>query len=77
MFSEYFAVAAKFNQKKIHKLIFVNKNWPFNPFIKCSKFCDLPSTCEAKLVLMEELYVELKHEVEHEEIMQEQFLALV
>jgi hypothetical protein len=63
--------------KKIHHLIFINNNWPFDPCIKHSKFCDLPSTCETKIVIMEELDVKLKHEVEHEEIMQEIFLALV
>jgi hypothetical protein len=42
------------------KLIFVHKNWPFDPRIDCLKQIDVASTCEVESDLMAKLEVELK-----------------
>jgi hypothetical protein len=62
-FSPYFTNVT-FRQKKLDKLIFVNKKWPFKPRIGYPKF---GNSWEVELILIEELDVEFEHKVEHEE----------
>jgi hypothetical protein len=50
------------------KPIFVNKNWPSNPWIGCLKPINLAFTCEVEYGLMIKLKVEFEDEVEGENI---------
>lgn len=45
-------------KQKIWKLIFINKNWPFDLWIGCVKSIDLASACEMESDLIVELEVE-------------------
>ncbi len=49
------------------KLIFVHKNWPFNPCAGCLKPSNLAIVCEVEFDLTNELDVEFVDEMEHEE----------
>jgi len=52
---------------KMNKLIFVHKNWPFNPHVGWLKPSNLVIVCEAKFDLIDELDAKFIDEVEHEE----------
>jgi len=47
-----------FETKNLDKLIFINKNWPFDLWIDCVKSIDLASACEMESDLILELEVE-------------------
>jgi len=49
------------------KLMFVHKNWPFNPCVGYLKPYDLVTICEVKFDLINELDAEFVDEMEHEE----------
>jgi hypothetical protein len=51
----------------VDKLIFVNKNWPFNLWIGCLKPTNFAFACEVKSKLMVELEAKFKNEVEGED----------
>ncbi len=51
----------------LHKLIFVNKNWPTYLCVHCLNHVDLVSACEAKFDLINGLEVEFENKVECEE----------
>ncbi len=42
----------------LEKMIFVNKNWPHDPCIGCSKLSNFTSACEAKFDLLEEFDID-------------------
>ncbi len=48
------------------KLIFVHKNWPFDPHVGCLKPFDLPVVYEIKFDLTNELDAKFMDEMEHE-----------
>ncbi len=52
---------------KLHKLIFVNKNWPTYLSVHFLNHVDLVSACEAKFDLINDLEVEFENKVECEE----------
>jgi len=47
----------------------VNKNWPIDPRVGCSKPSNLVGACKAKLDLSEKLDIEFEEEVEWEEFL--------
>jgi hypothetical protein len=51
----------------LHKLIFVNKNWPTYLFVHFLNHVDLVSACEAKFDLINDLEVEFENKAECEE----------
>ncbi len=51
----------------MNKLIFVHKNWPFNPHVGCLKPSNLVIVCETQFDLIDELDVKFMDEVECEE----------
>jgi len=48
---------------------FVNKNWPKNPKVGCSKACDLVGTCEVESKLIQKIKAKFQNEVEWEEFL--------
>jgi hypothetical protein len=52
--------------KNLDKLIFVNKNWPFDPQDGYMKPIDFASTCEMESNLTMELEVVFQDEIDHE-----------
>lgn len=53
-----------FQTKNLDKLIFVSKNWPSNPHVRCPPKNYFASTCEVVSNIIEELDVEFEHKVE-------------
>jgi hypothetical protein len=49
--------------KNMDKLIFVHKNWSFNPQIGCLKHIDVASACEVESNLMAKLEAEFEDQV--------------
>jgi hypothetical protein len=49
--------------EKLDKLIFINKNWPFDLWISCVKSTNLTFTCELELNLMVELEAKFHDDV--------------
>ncbi len=47
------------------KLIFIHKNWLFDPWISCLKFINVP--CKAKFDLMVELKAKFEDQVNNED----------
>jgi hypothetical protein len=43
---------------------FVNKNWPKNPKVGCSKACDFVGTCEVESKLIQKIKAKFQNEVE-------------
>ncbi len=52
---------------KLDNLIFVHKNWPFDPRVGCLKPYDLATICEAEFDLTNELDAKFMDEMEREE----------
>jgi hypothetical protein len=48
-------------------LIFVHKNWLFDPWISCLKPVNVAFACEAKFVLMVELEVKFENQANNED----------
>jgi hypothetical protein len=59
-----------------NNLIFVNKNWPFNPRVGCLNFLKFAFTCKVKSNLMKKLDVKYEHEVECEEFPRVQMVVV-
>ncbi len=56
--------------RNLDKLIFVNKNWPYDPRVGCFNFFDFAYVCEAQLDLIKDLDVEFTNEVQREEFLE-------
>lgn len=51
----------------LNKLIFVNKNWSFDPHVGCLKLSNIAVVCDAKSNLIDELEAKFMDEVEGKE----------
>jgi hypothetical protein len=49
--------------ENLDKLIFINKNWPHDPCVGCTKFFDFAFVCEVESYLIKELDAEFTNEV--------------
>jgi hypothetical protein len=57
-----------FETKNLDKLIFMNKNWPFDLWIGCVKSTNLAYACEVESDLITELEVEFHDdEIDHKD----------
>jgi hypothetical protein len=48
------------------KLIFINRNWPSNPWIGCLKLSNIASTCELEFDLMVKREAKFEKQVDDE-----------
>jgi hypothetical protein len=48
------------------KLIFINKNWPFNPWIGCLKLTNIAFPCKVEFDLMAKLEAKFEEQVDDE-----------